>query len=106
MGVYNLSDNVGESVGPMIFGPLMASGNLLVSMGQFVSVIFGAGALYCLGSLRKPKRKKGGRQDEAWSKKEAQQQDRALLLGAGGSSVYCAGQLGILYLLYKINEQL
>lgn len=61
MGVYNLSDNVGESVGPMIFGPLMASGNLLVSMGQFVSVIFGAGALYCLGSLRKPKRKKGGR---------------------------------------------
>ncbi len=57
MGVYNLSDNAGESVGPMIFGSLMSSGNLLVAMGKFVSVIFAAGAIYAVGSLRKVKRK-------------------------------------------------
>lgn len=55
MGIYNLSDNVGQSVGPMVFGTLMASGNLLVSMAQFVSVIFAAGAFYAVGSLRKGK---------------------------------------------------
>lgn len=56
MGIYNLTDNAGESVGPMIFGSLMASGNLLAAMGQFVSVIFAAGAVYAVGSLRKGKR--------------------------------------------------
>ena len=62
MGIYNLADNAGESVGPMIFGSLMSSGNLLVSMGQFTAAIFGAGAVYALGSLRKGKGKmKGGR---------------------------------------------
>lgn len=55
MGVYNLADNAGESVGPMIFGSLMSSGNLLITMGKFVAVIFGAGAVYALGSLRNKK---------------------------------------------------
>lgn len=58
MGVYNLADNAGESVGPMIFGSLMSSGNLLAAMGKFVSVIFAAGAVYAVGSLRKGKGKR------------------------------------------------
>lgn len=56
MGIYNLSDNIGESVGPMVFGTLMTSSNLLVSMAEFVGAIFAAGAAYAVGSLRKGKR--------------------------------------------------
>lgn len=53
MGIYNLSDNVGESVGPMVFGSLMSSGNLLISMLEFTGAIFGAGMIYVVGSLNK-----------------------------------------------------
>ena len=101
MGVYNLSDNVqGESVGPMIFGPLMASGNLLVAMGQFVSVIFLAPErCIALAAWRKPKRKKEVERMRHGVKKEAQQQDCALLLGAGGGPVCIVlGSLG--YYIY------
>lgn len=55
MGVYNLADNAGESVGPMIFGSLMSSENLLIAMGKFVAVIFGSAVVYALGSLRNKK---------------------------------------------------
>lgn len=58
MGVYNLMDNVGESAGPVIFGGLMASGNLIAAMGRFVAVICGTTMLYAMGDYLK--RKKGG----------------------------------------------
>lgn len=60
MGVYNLSDNVGESAGPMIFGRLMSSGNLLSAMLKFTGTIFAAGAVYAVGSRRKGKQNGGG----------------------------------------------
>lgn len=55
MGVYNLTDNVGESVGPMIFSKLMSSSNLLFSMLQFVGAIGILSAVYGLGTLIKKK---------------------------------------------------
>lgn len=57
MGVYNLTDNVGESVGPMIFSKLMSSSNLMFSMLQFVGVIGVLSAIYGFGSLVKKKQR-------------------------------------------------
>ena len=48
MGIYNFSENIGESLGPVVFGRLMASARLIPAVGIFCSVIAGCGAMHFL----------------------------------------------------------
>lgn len=57
MGIYNLTDNAGESAGPVILGRLMFSEGLFFQMCKLVSVIFVLHIIYAFQSRGKGIRK-------------------------------------------------
>ncbi len=46
MGIYNFSENIGESLGPIVMGRLMATGPVLTWVGGFLAVISGMSSLH------------------------------------------------------------
>lgn len=48
MGIYNFSENIGESLGPVVFGRLMASARLAPAVWAFCGTITGCGFLHFL----------------------------------------------------------
>ncbi len=46
MGIYNFTENIGESAGPVVFGSLMNATPLLPVLGTFSGVLMAAGALH------------------------------------------------------------
>lgn len=53
MGMYNFTDNIGESAGPIAFGSLMYSANIFGSMCKFAGGILLAGAVYAVREWKK-----------------------------------------------------
>ncbi len=48
MGVYNFSENIGESLGPVVFGRLMAAARFSMALGAFCGVVAGLGVTHFL----------------------------------------------------------
>lgn len=48
IGIYNFSENIGESLGPVVFGRLMAASRFGMTTGIFCGVIAGLGCLHYL----------------------------------------------------------
>ena len=48
MGIYNFSENIGESLGPVVFGRLMAAPGLSPAVGAFCGVIAGCAIAHFL----------------------------------------------------------
>jgi predicted MFS family arabinose efflux permease len=59
IGIYNFSENIGESLGPVVFGRLMEAARLAYSAGVFCAVIAGMGALHYIIDRKELKYGKG-----------------------------------------------
>lgn len=46
MGIYNFSENIGESMGPIIFGKIISSVGFQIAMGVFCTLAAGCGVLH------------------------------------------------------------
>ncbi len=57
MGIYNLTDNVGESAGPILFSSLMSGASILPGLAGFVAVSGAMNAIYAFVFRAKKKKK-------------------------------------------------
>ena len=48
MGVYNFTENIGESLGPMVFSKIMVMEPLFASVSAFCAAVAASGACQCL----------------------------------------------------------
>lgn len=46
IGIYNFTENIGESLGPIMFGRILAAANFMGSIQLFCSVVAGAGFIH------------------------------------------------------------
>ncbi|MGM9579996.1 MAG: MFS transporter [Anaerovibrio sp.] len=46
IGIYNFTENIGESLGPMVFGRMMISANFSVALKLFCCIVAGAGFIH------------------------------------------------------------
>ncbi|MGN0318336.1 MAG: MFS transporter [Lachnospira sp.] len=62
IGIYNFTENIGESLGPVVFGRLMAAPRFGVSAGAFCGAVSGIGFLHfliCRKELKDGNKEKG-----------------------------------------------
>lgn len=55
MGVYNFTENIGESLGPIVFGRLMFMQPLSLAVSGFGGIIAALGAIHLIGSRKQDK---------------------------------------------------